>query len=164
MGKKILIGIIIVLILVQFIQPPHNNGATETTTDVTHIVQTPDTVLGILKVACYDCHSNSTRYPWYSKITPVNWWLNNHINVGKRHLNFSIFTTYSHKKMGKTLDETADQVDKHDMPIGSYLWIHTDARLSDAQRKMLIDWANNGKQQVLQDSLSKLRAASGAKR
>lgn len=154
MGKKILIGIIILLVVIQFIQPAKNNGAAQSANDITHAVQVPDTVMALLKTACYDCHSDSTRYPWYNHISPVNWWLRNHINEGKRHLNYTEFNTGSYKRRMRRLDETAEQVDKHEMPISSYLWIHKDARLTDAQRKLIIDWAKSGEQKILQDSLS----------
>lgn len=156
MIKKILIGLLILLIIGQFIRPPYNNGSAQAATDITHAVQVPDTVMGILKTSCYDCHSNYTRYPWYSKITPVNWWLYNHIADGKRGLNFSAFTMYTFKKQAKRMDDIAETVDKHEMPLDSYLWIHKNAKLSDAQRQILIDWTKTAKQQVLQDSLRKL--------
>jgi hypothetical protein len=155
MLKRIIIGLLIVFIIAQFIQPSKNAGRAQMATDITHVVPVPDTVMALLKVACYDCHSDSTRYPWYNHITPVNWWLRDHINDGKRHLNYSEYTTGSYKRKIKRLDETAEQVEKHEMPIGSYLWIHKDARLSDTQRKLIIDWANNAKDIVLRDSISK---------
>ena len=154
MGKKILIGIVILLIVIQFIQPAKNRGSAQSATDINHAVQVPDTVMSLLKTACYDCHSDSTRYPWYNHITPVNWWLRNHINEGKRHLNYTEFNTGTYKRRIRRLDETAEQVEKHDMPISSYLWIHKDARLNDAQRKLIIDWAKSAQQKLLQDSLS----------
>ena len=154
MFRKVLLGLLIVLIIIQFIQPSKNNGQAQSSTAITHVVAVPDTVMALLKIACYDCHSDSTRYPWYNHITPVNWWLRNHINEGKRHLNYSQFTGGTYKRKIRRLDETAEQVEKHEMPIGSYLWIHKDARLNDAQRKLIIDWANTSKQQVLQDSIS----------
>lgn len=153
MLKKIVLIVLIVLILSQFIQPPKNNGALATPTDITHVVPVPDTVMALLKAACYDCHSNSTRYPWYNYITPVNWWLRHHINEGKRHLNFSDFDKGNFRRKIHRLDETGEQIEKHEMPISSYLWIHKDARLSDAQRQLLIDWANNSKEKLMQDSL-----------
>src|SRR5689334_19634126 len=105
--KRALLIIIIVLILIQFIQPPHNDGPVYAATDITHAVQVPDSVMTLLKVSCYDCHSDHTTYPWYSKITPVNWWLQNHIAGGKRHLNFTEFTGTSYKRMARRLEETA---------------------------------------------------------
>jgi hypothetical protein len=154
MARKILIGLLIVLIIAQFIQPPHNEGSPFTANDITHTVQVPDSVMTLLKVACYDCHSNSTIYPWYSRITPVNWWLYDHIKEGKRELNFSEFTGSYRRKMRK-LEETAEQTEKHEMPISSYLWLHKEARLNDAQRKLIADWANNARRQLLQDSIRK---------
>lgn len=157
MFKKILIGLLIVFLLSQFIRPPHNNGDPSSPTDITHMVDVPDTVMSLLKVACYDCHSNHTEYPWYSKITPVNWWLNNHIVDGKRHFNFSTFSAGSYKRMNKKMQEVGETVEKHEMPLSSYTWIHKDARLNDAQRKLIIDWAKEAEQKILQDSLQKTK-------
>jgi Haem-binding domain len=158
MVKKIILGVIIVFILIQFIQPSHNNGAAEATTDITHVVRVPDNVLLVLKVSCYDCHSNHTNYPWYSKISPVNWWLNSHIKEGKRKLNFSEISTYNFKKRGRKLEEAAELIEKDEMPVHSYLWIHKDAQLDEVKKKMLIDWANSARKEVLQDSLSHSKA------
>lgn len=154
MLKKVLIGLLTILIIAQFFQPSKNKGNAQSAIDITHVVPVPDTVMALLKIACYDCHSNNTRYPWYNHITPVNWWLKNHIDEGKRELNFSDFKGSFRRKM-KKLEESAEQVEKHEMPIGSYLWIHKDARLNDVQRKLIIDWANNARQQLMQDSIRK---------
>jgi hypothetical protein len=153
MLKKILIGLLIIFVIAQFFQPPHNNGNPFSDKDITHAVPVPDSVMSVLKVACFDCHSDYTRYPWYSKITPVNWWLNNHINEGKRHVNYSQFNTGSYKRRIKKLDETAELVEKKEMPLNSYLWIHKDAKLTEAQRKILIDWAKAGQEKLMQDSV-----------
>ena len=155
MKKKVLIGLLILLIVVQFFQPPHNNGTAEAATDIRHAVQVPDSVMSLLKNSCYDCHSNHTDYPWYSKITPVNWWLNHHVEEGKRELNFSTFASYSFRRKNKKLEQSGDQVKKHEMPLGSYLLIHSDARLNEAQIKMITDWTQQARQQVMQDSLQK---------
>jgi len=153
MLKRILLIVLVVIIVAQFIQPPHNEGAAESPTDITHAVTVPDTVMAMLKRSCYDCHSNHTNYPWYSKITPVNWWLYNHINDGKRHFNFSDFNTGSYKRRVKRLDEVGETVEKHEMPLSSYLWIHKDAKLNDDQQRMIIDWAKGAQQKIMQDSL-----------
>jgi len=155
MVKKILLVLLLILIIAQFFQPSKNKGRAQTTTDITHVVPVPDTIMALLKVACYDCHSDSTRYPWYSHITPINWWLKNHIDDGKRNCNFTQYSVGSYKRKMKRLEEAAEQVEKHEMPIGSYLWIHKDARLTEEQRKLIIDWANKSKDLVLKDSISK---------
>jgi hypothetical protein len=154
MFRKILLVILVIFILSQFIRPSHNDGSSASAEDITHVVDVPDNVMSILQQSCYDCHSNHTEYPWYSKITPVNWWLNNHIVNGKRHLNFTTFTKGTFKRKIKKLDEVAETVEKHEMPLNSYLWIHKDAKLDEAQQKLIIDWAKNAENKVLQDSLN----------
>lgn len=148
MLKKILIGLLIVLVIAQFIQPSKNNGIASPATDISHALAVPDTIMGILKTSCYDCHSNHTEYPWYSRITPVNWWLKNHIDDGKHELNFSEFSTYNAKRKNKKLEELAEQIEKKEMPLKSYALIHTNSRLNDDQRKQLIDWAKAEREKI----------------
>lgn len=149
-GLKILIIIIIILGLIQLWQPPKNAGNPTSPQDITHVVTVPDTVMAVLKIACYDCHSNHTRYPWYNNITPVNWWLYNHIGNGKKRLNFTQFASLDPKKKGKKLDAIAETIDKGEMPLNSYLWIHKDAVLSADQKQMLIKWAKGAELELLQ--------------
>ena len=143
MLKKILIGLLIVLIIAQFFQPPHNNGQADGPNDLAHAVIVPAPVHSLLKTACYDCHSDQTNYPWYSKITPVNWWLKNHIDDGKKELNFSHFASYDAKRRDKKLHEIIETVKEHEMPLPSYLWIHNEAELTDEQRRQITDWASS---------------------
>lgn len=148
MKRKIVIGILIVLILIQFIRPQRNAGNALGRNDFTHEVQVPDSIMKILKVSCFDCHSNHTNYPWYAEINPVGWWLNHHVNEGKQELNFSEFATYSLKRKDKKLDETAKQVKEHEMPISSYTLIHTDANLNDQQLNALVKWSEKARQEL----------------
>ena len=157
MFRKILVTLLVLLLLAQFIRPAHNEGEAAGDNDITHTVTVSDTVMSLLKTACYDCHSNHTNYPWYSKITPVNWWLYNHIQGGKRHLNFSEFNTSTFKRKAKKLEEVGETVEKHEMPLDSYLWIHDEAKLNDAQRKLIMDWAKSAEQKVMQDSMRSRR-------
>lgn len=152
MLKRILLVLLILIIVAQFIQPSHNNGNASGPKDITHVVAVPDEVMGLLKTSCYDCHSDHTNYPWYSKITPVNWWLKDHINDGKKELNFSQFATYKAKRMDKKLDEIAEQVKEHEMPLNSYLWIHKEARLTDEQRGQITQWVSDARKKLAADS------------
>jgi hypothetical protein len=70
------------------------NTSNDTTKDISKSYVVPQDVKLILAKACNDCHSNSTRYPWYSEIQPVSWWLGDHVKDGKRHLNFNEFDGY----------------------------------------------------------------------
>ena len=150
MALRIILIVVIILVLIQFIRPETNVHPGPQPHAITTAYAVPDTVQQLLKTACYDCHSNNTRYPWYNNIQPVRWWLNHHVNEGKRELNFDEFTTYPAKKQAHKLDETAKSVREGDMPLGSYTWVHTDARLSDAQKQMIIHWADSLKAQIPQ--------------
>jgi hypothetical protein len=148
MKRKIIIGILIVLILIQFIKPKQNNGNALGRNDFTHEIQTPDSIMRILKISCFDCHSNHTNYPWYAEINPVSWWLNHHVNEGNRELNFSEFATYSLKRKNKKLEEIAKQVKEHEMPLSSYTLMHKNAKLTETQALSLIHWAETARLEI----------------
>lgn len=148
--KKTLLAVIAVLIAVQFIQPAHNTSGQILTTDITKMVSIPDKVLAVFKNACYDCHSNNTRYPWYVYIQPMGWMMAKHVKDGKNNLNFSEFGTYSKRKQANKLRSIGHCIQEGSMPLSSYTMIHTDARLSNEDKKMIMDWSAATK-----DSLSK---------
>lgn len=153
MKKKIFIGIIILLVAIQLIHPKQNKTTEAQPNDIGIAYSTPDDVNVILRKACYDCHSNSTNYPWYASIQPIAWWLNNHIEEGKRELNFSEFGAYKMKRKIKKFNEIAGQVTDDEMPLRSYTWIHKDAILTKEEKSTLINWANVMAQKLEQDSL-----------
>ncbi|MGB5361862.1 MAG: heme-binding domain-containing protein [Aureibaculum sp.] len=152
MIKKILMGFVVVLVVIQFIRPDKNISNDETYAIATKY-DVPAEVNEILKVACNDCHSNLTKYPWYSNIQPAAWWLDNHVKDGKRHLNFSEFTNMPIAFQNHKLEETVEMVEEHEMPLPSYtyLGLHSEAKLTDAQRKVVIDWAK-GQMAYLKDT------------
>jgi len=141
--KRILIALLIIFIAIQFIRPAKNRSEGISANDISTKYPVPDSLQAILKVACYDCHSNNTRYPWYAEIQPVAWWLNNHIKDGKRGLNFSEFTSYRIKKQFHRLDDINKQVKKNEMPLSSYTLIHTDAKLTEGQKLAIAAWATS---------------------
>lgn len=106
-----------------------------------HIVaDPPDEIMGMLKHACYDCHSNNTRYPWYASVQPVGWWLQSHVNTGRSELNFSEFGRWSGEDQAGALRHCAKLVKKGAMPPRDYLRMHDDAVLSDEKKSVLINW------------------------
>lgn len=141
--KKIIGFLLILLVIAQFFQPEKNQG--EITAVEAFIKETKpnDQVHKILKTACFDCHSNSTRYPWYSSITPVNYWLADHVNHGKEELNFSEWATYSLKRKEHKMEEVWEEVEKEKMPLDSYTWTHADARLTKEEVEQVINWAKS---------------------
>ena len=131
------------LIIIQFIHPARNQSTVITANDISNVFPVPDSVKTILVKACYDCHSNNTRYPWYSSLQPADWWLNDHIKDGKKELNFSEFGSYKLLKQAKRLKKSAKEVDEGEMPLDSYLWIHKDAVLTPVEKKTFMTWAND---------------------
>lgn len=155
MIKRILIILLAVLVIIQFFHPAKNMATDMSANDITKVYTVPENVHQILQKSCYDCHSNNTSYPWYNNMQPVAWWLHNHITEGKQHLNFSEFGGYDKTKQAKKLKGVAKTVNEGEMPLGSYLWIHTDAKLSDDQKKIVADWASGLSQQISSGAVTK---------
>lgn len=152
--KKIIIVLGIILVLIQFYQPDLNDGVALGENDITQTVSVPDDVMQILKTSCFDCHSNHTDYPWYNKIQPVGIWLANHVNEGKRELNFSEFNKYKAKRKRHKLEEMVKEIKEHEMPLSSYTIIHKNAILTNEQAQILINWADSAYQNIPLDSIS----------
>jgi hypothetical protein len=144
MIKKIAIAVLVLLIAIQFI-PYEKNISNDQTYDIANSYEVPDNIQTIFKNACNDCHSNKTVYPWYSKIEPTGYWLNNHIVDGKRHLNFSEFTNRPLAVQNHKLEEIVEMVEKGEMPLEDYtnFGLHPEANLTQAQRQEIIDWAKS---------------------
>jgi len=141
--KKVIIFILLIFLVMQFFQPDKNNNDVVASKSILSMVPTSDTVNKILRVACFDCHSNNTQYPWYTNIQPVGWWLANHIEEGKGELNFSNFVAYEKDTQIKKLQAVKKSQKDGWMPLSSYTWIHTEAKLDAGQKKLLIDWADS---------------------
>jgi len=133
--------LIILLILIQLYRPTKNKSTEVSPNSIFTTEIVPQDVQQILKTSCYDCHSNNTVYPWYNNIAPVSWWLDNHISEGKKELNFDEWGTYSLKRKNHKLKGIKKLLEKGEMPLESYLWIHHNAKLSKSQVKTVVDWA-----------------------
>jgi hypothetical protein len=142
MIKKITITLVALLVLIQFV-PAEKNESNDTEFDITKSYNVPDNVAMLLKGACNDCHTNLTRYPWYSNIQPVKYMLADHVNEGKSHLNFSTFTKIPLRVQNHKFEEIIEIVEEKEMPLASYTYfgLHPEANLSDSERKLLADWA-----------------------
>ena len=140
--KKVFLGLLVVFILIQFYRPEKNDSKNELNAMST-VIEIPLEVSKIIQTSCADCHSNSTNYPWYSEIAPASWFLAQHVNEGKEHLNFSEWTTYNKDQQSHVLKDIKEVLNEHEMPLKSYLWIHKDAKLSENQYQIMYDWANS---------------------
>ncbi|HUZ57911.1 MAG TPA: heme-binding domain-containing protein [Hanamia sp.] len=146
--KVIIVILVIALITIQFIRPAKNQGEEMAANQITAVQQVPEDIQQILKVSCYDCHSNTTRYPWYENIQPVAWFLNDHIVEGKKEVNFSIFVTYPVYRRYKKFKEIQKQIKDNEMPLFSYTILHRDAILNPDQKSNLITWAANAQKEM----------------
>jgi hypothetical protein len=140
--KKILIALLIVLVVLQFFQIDKTNPETDINQDFLTIHNPPTEIASTMKAACYDCHSNKSVYPWYTNVQPVGWFVKDHIEDGKKHLNFSEFGTYTAKKQAHKLEECGEMIEKGEMPLSSYTIIHKEAVLTEAQQTELVSYFN----------------------
>jgi hypothetical protein len=143
MLKKILLALVAILIIIQFFRP-ERNLSDDKTYHVATKYAVPENVSIILQGACNDCHTNKTEYPWYSNVQPVAWWMANHVNDGKRHLNLSAFTNRPIAYQNHKLEEIVEQVKEKEMPLPSYTWLglHPQADLSEEERVAIVSWAS----------------------
>jgi hypothetical protein len=145
---KILIAILILLIAIQFIRPERNIENNPSRYDVFHKSGQPTEIVALVQSACYDCHSNRTAYPWYASVAPVSWVMANHVNEGKSKLNFSDWKLLEVEKQRHALDEVIEVLEKQEMPLNAYQWLHSEANLDQTQIQMIINWATDFKKQL----------------
>ncbi len=143
--QVILLVLVVVFVAAQFVRPDFTNPPV----DPRHELRAPAHVQSILDRSCIDCHSNRTRYPWYSQITPVSWWLQDHIKEGREEMNVSEFGTYSPKKAAHKMEEVCEMIEKGEMPLREYVWGHPSAKLSDTDRQTLCAWSKAERARIL---------------
>lgn len=138
--KKILLGILIVVIAIQFFPIDKTNPPVRQEDDFIQLTDPPEQIAAILRNSCYDCHSNETVYPWYTSVAPISWWIREHIDHGREEMNFSTWGEYDAEKKDHKLEEAVEMVEESEMPLPSYLWVHRSADLDEQQRKELAEW------------------------
>jgi hypothetical protein len=129
---------LLILFLIQWIPVDRTNPPVKPNEDFAHIFNTPTEVKSLLKSACYDCHSNETKYPNYAKIAPISWAIKEHINEGREHLNFSVWTSFNPDLKKNMLESIVADLEQNRMPMAGYMVYHPEAKLSDAQKQILI--------------------------
>lgn len=134
--RWLVVGPLVVFLALQFVPVDRDNPPVALNVDA------PVEVEAILRRACYDCHSHETRWPWYSRVAPLSWWIAEHVEHGRGDLNFSQWPTFDFVEQGIALEDIEQQIRRGEMPLSSYLILHPEARLSDEDRKRLLDWAS----------------------
>lgn len=131
------LGLGIVFLALQFVPVDRDNPPVDLDVDA------PGEVAAILRRACYDCHSHETRWPWYSHVAPLSWWIAEHVERGRADLNFSQWPMFDLVEQGMVLEDIEEQIRKGEMPLNNYLILHPEARLSKEDREALLEWARS---------------------
>jgi len=144
----IIIVFLFVIGAIQFIRPERNLATVESRYDIFYLTETNPELVRTVKMACYDCHSDRTAYPWYASIAPVSWMIAQHVKNGKKHLDFSRWTVYDKQERLHKLNDIREVLKLAEMPPAAYLLMHSEAKLSDSQRSMIIQWADSLSAQI----------------
>jgi hypothetical protein len=150
-GRIVFILLLAAVVMIQFIRPERNQGSRSTEADIATYLQVPEEVSKTLQNSCYDCHSDLTEYPWYSKVAPVSWLLGRHIREGKKEVNFSEFGHLEKKDMIRVLSDMCRMVKAGSMPIPSYRLMHKKAALSEEDAKLLCEWSKTEAMKLLKE-------------
>lgn len=132
--KKVILWIAVIFTAIQFIPVDRDNKPVDAKNNFVDIYKTPQNIRAILKNACYDCHSNETRYPKYAYVAPISWTLKDHVNQGREHLNFSEWGNYNRDLKQNAIEKSIISVKNLEMPLVSYINYHPEANLTTKQR------------------------------
>ncbi|WP_412559964.1 heme-binding domain-containing protein [Winogradskyella sp. MIT101101] len=146
--KIIAIVLLVAFVGIQFIPTTRNQSEVVPKTDFILVNDVPNDIKNKLQVSCYDCHSNNTIYPWYNKVQPVAWFLEDHIKEGKAELNFNEWDDYSNRRKNSKLKSIINQIESGEMPLDSYTLIHGNAKLSESEKKLLIEYMSDLKENL----------------
>jgi len=112
----------------------------------------PDEVRTVLAQKCGDCHSNDTRWPLYSRIAPTSWLVEHDVHEGREHLNLSYLEQYSIDSRIDLLGKMSTQLRQGKMPLKQYLLLHPEARLSEPERKLILEWAKTERKRLIAEA------------
>jgi len=132
-----------IFVIIQFFQIDRTNPVSDPSKDLFAVVSADETMKNRVMNSCYDCHSNTTEYPWYTYINPVGWWVKGHIKNGLKKLNFSEWAAYEISKQKNDLKECAEVVEETRMPLLPYILTHSDAKMTKEERAALVTWFKN---------------------
>jgi cytochrome c len=112
----------------------------------------PDEIRASLLQKCGDCHSNNTRWPLYSMIAPSSWLVEHDVNEGREHMNLSSWEKYSIDSRIDLLGKMGSQLRQGKMPLKQYLLLHPEARLSESERKLIVDWTKAERKRLMAEA------------
>lgn len=138
--------IIVALAVLQFFGPDRTNPPEDPSATFEAVAQPPKQVMAVIERSCRDCHTNRTRWPWYSRVAPASFLVAQDVKRGRAHLNFSEWRGLSPEITALKMHEVCIEVTRGDMPLWYYLPAHAEAKLSAEDIKTLCSWpAQNNK-------------------
>ena len=143
MMKKLSIGIVILFVVIQLIPSGLPDNSTDVSNDLIATNDIPLEVEKILQQSCYDCHSNQSVLPWYAYVAPVKFLVAKDIIEGREHLNFSNWNSLSKMDKIEALDDLYEEVEEAEMPMEIYTVMHSNSKLTESQREILMTWAED---------------------
>jgi hypothetical protein len=147
-AKIIAVVLLVAFVGIQFVPTARNQSNVVPKTDFMLVNSVPDHIKSKLQTSCYDCHSNNTQYPWYNKVQPIAWFLEDHIKKGKAELNFNEWDSLSNRRKKSKLRSIIKQIENDEMPLDSYTLIHREASFSEAEKQELIQWVERLKDSI----------------
>lgn len=151
--KILVVALFIGFVAIQFVRPEKTNPPVNPSETMQAAMQVPENVQTVLKRSCSDCHSHETVYPFYSNIAPISWQVIDHINDGRKHLNFSVWNTYEAKKKKRKLEEICEQLQSGEMPMSQYTLIHREAIVSADDIKIVCDWTTAEVEKIIKNEV-----------
>ena len=149
--KKIVwIVILLIIVIIQIIPSGRPEVIVDNPNDLVLNNHLPDSVKSILKNACYDCHSNETKYPWYAYVAPVSWLVSQDTWMGREHLNFSDWESYTKMDKAKQLGDIGEEVGDGVMPMPIYILMHPEAKLTLRQRELMVEWSDSFAEKIFE--------------
>jgi hypothetical protein len=135
--------VLIVLVGIQFVPVQRDEIEPVTNADFIEHYESPIVIGNIIRASCYDCHSNQSKYPWYSNVQPIGFLLQNHISEGKSELNLSEYGLLSNRMKRAKLKSILSQINDDKMPMPSYLLLHSEAKLDSLKKALLVSYLDS---------------------
>jgi hypothetical protein len=139
--KRIVVVLAVLFVVIQLHRPRRANPPVDPSRTIQATMPVPPHIDAIIRRACNDCHSHDTNWPWYSNLAPASWFLAHDVEEGREHLNFSEWAQYPPRDAAHLLEELCEETKKGEMPLRPYVVMHPRARLSDADKRALCEWA-----------------------
>ena len=139
-ARRLLLIVVMILLAIQVYRPARTNPPEDPSHNLRAVAQVTPEVDQIFARSCNDCHSYKTVWPWYAKVAPSSWLVASDVDDGRRHLNFSEWTTLTTERQQRRLSQICSEVDEGGMPLRQYTWMHEESPLDEKQRETVCQW------------------------